>query len=346
MDHRQNPQLHEELRELLCSLGEEIRSAVRQAAQNHSAEHLACVEREAEADTIYAIDRHSEEAIAAWLEHHWPAAQPVRLVMEGVPDDDPHCFPGGIHPRETLWTLIVDPIDGTRGIMYDKRSAWALAGLAPNPPHGASPSLADIQICAMTELPTRRHAVAEQFSCVRSRGIHATSTHLETGEKKPAKVRPSGATDFRHGFASLVKFFPEGRVFAAAVEEELWSLLDCFGRTASPVIFDDQYISTGGQFYEILVGHDRMIADLRPEIHAASGFAGSLVCHPYDACCWPLLQEAGAVFCSLDGGIPSAPLDTTSPVSWVAFANPALAELGLPALRRALETCRADGRFG
>ena len=29
-------------------------------------------------------------------------------------------------------------------------------------------------------------------------------------------------------------------------------------------VFDDQYISTGGQFYELIVGHDRFNADLRP----------------------------------------------------------------------------------
>jgi hypothetical protein len=28
--------------------------------------------------------------------------------------------------------MIVDPIDGTRNIMYNKRSAWILSGIAPN----------------------------------------------------------------------------------------------------------------------------------------------------------------------------------------------------------------------
>jgi hypothetical protein len=330
---------HEDLRQLLCELGSEIRSAVAGAAAAQSTGVLSQVEAETEADTIYAIDRYSEEAITAWLAARWPANEPVRLVMEGVSDDSPLCFPAGTADAATRWTLIVDPIDGTRGIMYDKRSAWALAGIAPHETPGARPTLADIQICAMTELPTRKHAWADQLSCVLGNGVVATSTHIETGRAQQIPIRPSQSTDFRHGFSSLVKFFPEGRVFTARVEEAMWRALGCFGSTSSPVIFDDQYISTGGQFYEILSGHDRMIADLRPEIHDAVGLPGSLVCHPYDACCWPLLREEGAVFCGLDGQFPDAPLDTTSPVSWVAFANEHLSATGLPALQKAFQEC-------
>ena len=44
--------------------------------------------------------------------------------------------------------LIVDPIDGTRGIMYDKRSAWTLAGVAPQ--RGAGTHLGDIAVKLVT----------------------------------------------------------------------------------------------------------------------------------------------------------------------------------------------------
>ena len=36
------------------------------------------------------------------------------------------------------WRVIVDPIDGTRGLMYQKRSAWILTGVAPNRGPGTS----------------------------------------------------------------------------------------------------------------------------------------------------------------------------------------------------------------
>ena len=41
-------------------------------------------------------------------------------------------FPEGTREADAEIRLIVDPIDGTRGLMYDKRPAWALAGVAPN----------------------------------------------------------------------------------------------------------------------------------------------------------------------------------------------------------------------
>ena len=62
----------------------------------------------------------------------------------------------------------------------------------------------------------------------------------------------------------MAKFFPEGRALTAQIEEQLWDELIGLGRDASPTIFDDQYICSGGSFYELLAGHDRMIGDLRP----------------------------------------------------------------------------------
>ena len=35
--------------------------------------------------------------------------------------------------RRSRWVIIVDPIDGTRGLMYQKRPAWILTGVAAGP---------------------------------------------------------------------------------------------------------------------------------------------------------------------------------------------------------------------
>jgi fructose-1,6-bisphosphatase/inositol monophosphatase family enzyme len=318
---------------LLADLGLAIRAGVRagQEAAARGEGDMERVEAETAADTIYAIDRWSEEAIAHWMENHWPSTEPVELVMEGL--EEVRTFPADTPPERLRWKLIIDPIDGTRCIMFDKRPAWALLGLAPH--HGDETRLSHIQVSAMVELPTRKQGLADHFVAVVGGGARAWRTQLGTGESAPLAFRPSGARDFRHGFSSLVKFFPEGRALTARLEEALWQELVGLGVSPSPVIFDDQYLSTGGQFSEILAGHDRMVGDLRPRILAALGLDSSLVCHPYDACAWPLLTEAGAVFTNLDGGFPDAPLDTTSPVEWLAFANPALAELARPVLRSA-----------
>ena len=55
---------------------------------------------------------------------------------------------------------------------------------------------------------------------------------------------------------------------------------------------------------------------------------------PYDICTALLLAEAGGVIEDPLGGPVKAPLDTTSPVAWVAFANAALARKIRPVLRR------------
>jgi hypothetical protein len=104
------------------------------------------------------------------------------------------------------------------------------------------------------------------------------------------------------------------------------------------VIFEDQYISTGGQFYELLVGHDRMAGDLRPLALAALQRESSLVCHPYDACAALILEEGGCRLTDPSGAPLDAPLDTVSPVAWVGFANAELEAHVRPALDALLES--------
>ena len=102
-------------------------------------------------------------------------------------------------------------------------------------------------------------------------------------------------------------------------------------------MFDDQYISTGGQIYELLVGHDRMVGDIRPRVFAKLGIESSLTCHPYDICTELILREAGGIVESLEGKRLNAPLDTTTAVAWVGFANATLARQVRPVLRRLIE---------
>ena len=150
-------------------------------------------------------------------------------------------------------------------------------------------------------------------------------------------VCPSQAKDFRHGFASLARFFPEGKSLLARIEEGLWDALYGLGSTSSPLVFDDQYISTGGQIYELLVGHDRMLGDLRPPVLRKLGYPSALVCHPYDICTALLLEEAGGVVETPEGEPLRVPLDTTSAVAWMGFANPGLAGQVRPLLKRLMK---------
>ena len=324
---------HDDLRRLLCSLGIAIRDAVLLQRTGVSAADLATVSGHAGGDTIYEIDKFSETAILEWFEKNWPAGWPVQVVMEGIEHD--LCFPAGTAVGDTQWKCILDPIDGTRGIMYDKRSAWALGGIAPQ--NGEDTKLSEIVVAAMTEIPTSKQWRADQFSATLDGPLVGASTDIRSHAVHPLAASPSRATDFAHGFSSLAKFFPEGRTLTAQIEERIWDELIGLGSSPSPTVFDDQYISTGGQFYEVMAGHDRLVGDLRPLVFRVLDMeCSSLVCHPYDACAWLVLKKAGAVYEHPLGEFPDAPLDTTSGVAWIAYANEALASLARPVVTKVL----------
>jgi fructose-1,6-bisphosphatase/inositol monophosphatase family enzyme len=262
---------------------------------------MATVTGETVADTIYAIDRVADDALVGWFEEHWPD---VRIVSEGL--DEPVIVGGS-----AAWTVIVGTIDGTRGLMYDKRAAWCLAAAAP--PGG---SLGDIVAAAMTELPTTKQGAVDQLSAVRGAGLVAERVDLGSGTREPLVPRPSTATDLEHSFSGLAKFFLPGKPALASLEAELFRRLGCRH------VFDDEYLSTGGQLHELISGRDRFVADLRPLV---LDDAGGLACHPYDVCTAMLLAEVGGVVTDPWGQPLDAPLDNSSPVAWVGYANEALA---------------------
>ena len=282
------------------------------------------------ADTIYAIDKVGETAVLSWFETNWPQRWPVELVMEGL--EEKRCavtFPRGTPVARTRFKCILDPIDGTRGLMYDKRPAWSLAALAPQ--RGAATNLNDIVVAVMTELPVTKQGLADQLSVVRGGRVAVGRMDLRTGRRTKFAPRPSQARDLAGGFASFAKFFPPGKAWLAGREQELFRRL---GDGAE--IFDDQYLSSGGQVYELLMGHDRFIADLRPLAFAKLRLRPALACHPYDICTALIAQELGCQITAPDGKPLRAPLDTTTPVAWTGYANPALARRIRPKLRALL----------
>jgi fructose-1,6-bisphosphatase/inositol monophosphatase family enzyme len=305
------PPSAEEARRLLCALGDHVRGLIAGSRGMTMSE----VTGETVADTMYAIDRVADDALLGWFETHWPD---VRVVSEGL--DEPV-----VVGAFAAWTVIVDTIDGTRGLMYDKRSAWCLAAAAP--PDGG---LADIVAAAMTELPTAKQGAADQMSATRGGGLHAERVELRAGEREALEVRPSAATDLEHSFSGLAKFFLPGKPALATLEAELFRRLGCTN------VFDDEYLSTGGQLHELMTGRDRFVADLRPLVQT-----GSLACHPYDVCTALLLEEVGGVVTDPWGAPLAAPLDNVSPVAWVGYANEALAARIGPVLAELVQELRA-----
>ena len=342
----------EGVRQLLCSLGDDLRDLVvaARAALVPGDESLRAVTGSTAADTIYGIDRVTDDALLDWFRRRWPANEPVEVVSEGLDHPVVVGSDGAGAEATPRWTCIVDTIDGTRGLMYDKRAAWVLAAAAPwaagvggvgGVGEGAArrPSLRDLVVAAMTEVPTTKQWASDQISGVVGcgpTGLVAERHDVRTGDRLPLVVRPSQATALEHGFSSFARFFPQGKALVAGFEEDLWRTLHGDAAFERLAVFDDQYLATGGQLHELLAGHDRVVGDLRPLAFRELGLPDAIACHPYDCCTALLLEEAGGVVRSPWGDPLDAPLDTTTAVAWVGFANPTLAELVLPAMRALL----------
>jgi len=86
-------------------------------------------------------------------------------------------------------------------------------------------------------------------------------------------------------------------------------------------VFDDQYISTGGQFYELIVGHDRFNSDLRPLFYTMQGQPPGLCCHPYDCSTMLIAEEAGVILTDASGNSLDGPMDVTTGLNWLGYAN-------------------------
>lgn len=312
----------EEIRRGLVRIGECVRDHVLKELRQQSSESLSAIAFETAADKIYVIDRSVETILLPALVEHLQPLTSFVLICEGVNDEKPLAFPAGLPIEKCQARLIVDPIDGTRPIMYNKRSAWWLAGLAPN--LGEKTSLQDIEIAVQVEIPTTRAALADTLWAIRGKGAHCETTNLISGQRSEFRPQPSRATTIAGGFASFFHPFPGGKEIFAAMEEELTLALIGGLEQSKTAMFDEQYLSTGGQLYELLTGRDRMLVDVRGLLYekfAREGKATGHACHPYDLCTVLIAEEAGVKITGTDGQPLNAPLDTTSDVSWIGYAN-------------------------
>ena len=304
----------------------EFQRAVRVAViQSRASHELHEVTRTSSADTIYAIDAAVDPILEEFC-REWSRTTPLVLVAEGLEDEHgneaPKVFPEGTRQADALIRVIVDPIDGTRGIMYDKRPAWTLAAVAPN--KGPATRLRDCAVSVMSELPTSKMGFADVLWATTGRGARGRRVDLVNLESIDRPLQPSQADTINHGFASVSNFFPGTKVLAAELMEHLVRHLIGPADVTRATVFDDQYIATGGQFYELIIGHDRFNADLRPAFYRAQKLGEGMCCHPYDCAGLLIAEEAGVVITDETGQPLDAPLDTTTGVSWVGYANAAL----------------------
>lgn len=302
-------------------LHEKIRAAVVEACERATLGEMAKVVSEQEGDTIFALDRISEEVLVDYFEREVATLAPVLLVAEGL-DDGEIVLPRGTAETDVVWRIIVDPIDGTRGLMYQKRSGWILTGVAPN--RGPGTTLNDIELAVQTEIPLVKQHLSDVLWAFRGEGANAKRFNRLTGEHSSFRLQPSTSNNIAQGYAQIVRFFPGVRDVLAAIDDEIVEAVLGPPLPGKALCFEDQYTSSGGQLYELMAGHDRFVADLRAcmePVTKARGLPRSLCCHPYDLCTELIAREAGVIVTGIGGGPLKARLAVDPDVSWAGYAN-------------------------
>lgn len=319
------------------AIHEEVRSVVVEACERSSQAQLSEVADDGDGDTIYAVDRISDSLLTTLFEEQVASREPIVLLAEGLPGGK-ITLPRGTREQDALWRVLADPIDGTRGLMYQKRSGWILTGIAPN--RGEETTLADIEVAVQTEIPLVKQHLSDTLWARKGSGAQGERFNRLTGERMPLTANASTATGLAHGFATVARFFSGGRDILASIDDDIQFSLLGGGTEGKARCFEDQYLSTGGQLYELTMGHDRYLADLRPLLRSIlrqRGWKPGLCCHPYDLCSELIAREAGVSITNENGQPLSCPMNLEADVSWIGYANARIRALVEPVLQAALQ---------
>ena len=258
------------LRRIHAALRDAVVDSCERAGAN--LESLTAVVGNEAGDTIFALDRVSEEAL---IEHFDALARewPMLLVAEGLGETGRRMLPDGATPEIVV---IVDPIDGTRGLMYQKRPGWILTGVAPY--RGDATSLADIDRRAADRDSAGEAAPVGQPVGRRRRaggGRAAEPAHGRAHADRAASV--AGARRSSRASASCRASSPDAARILAEIDDAIVERVLGELPPGRAVAFEDQYISSAGQLYELMMGHDRWTADLRPLVWAKRRSARALL---------------------------------------------------------------------
>jgi fructose-1,6-bisphosphatase/inositol monophosphatase family enzyme len=316
----------------LVALCDAIREAARDALEVADASGdrrgVSDPVRQGAGDVTYAIDERTELAVDRWFREAAREA-PVSLLTEDSgwrhlgpgPGGGTVELPGFGHggPR-----IALDPIDGTRNLMADLRSAWTLVSFAPAGP--GEPRLSDLVGGFLAEIPpsnaaTYRVLTASAGSCELAEHDLAGGTRLRA---RRLRVDPTARVE--RGYFPFFRYEPAHRPALARLERAFFERLARHEGTDPRAVYDDQYISSAGQLALLALGTYRMVVDARALVARRAGVS-AVTSKPYDVAGAILCaRAAGAVVTAADGSELDFPLDATTPVDFVGYANAATRE--------------------
>jgi len=315
---RNGNEIVEEIKKLHQLLSKDITKQT----ENQTIDKLSSVAHSGKGDLVYNIEKNSDNIIDGHLPKFAEKFGPALLISESIGEK----IYGAKNKEECAYAIIIDPLDGTRELMYDLRSAWILTGVAPNKPE---PKLKDIEIAVQTEIPTTKQFRYDVFSANGNKTIAERHDKLH-GNSFEWKPQPSRTKTIEGGFAFLTKFFEGAKTKSSEIEEELFKRLGLMEEGKAKT-FDDQYICSAGQFAMLFSGSYRFCGDLRPYL------TKTLSAHPYDVCTKPIADNLGIEITDVYGNNLDVPLDTKTGVSWFGYANKDIRNQVEPVLLEILE---------
>ncbi|MEO6708600.1 MAG: hypothetical protein ABI054_03695 [Planctomycetota bacterium] len=331
--------------EALCSqLRTAVRGRIEKSLASDGLAELARPLRAGAGDVTFGIDQCAEDALDRWLTD---TARHENISLLSEDTGWRHRGPGGGGVRELPDfdhggpRIAIDPIDGTRHLMSDMRSAWSIVSFAP--PGAREPRMADLTLGLVSEIPDSRAARWRSLSAIQGRGGMFHERALDS-QALFTERRLGTGSDQRadQGYFAFFRYHPAQRPALAAIEARFFERLAHFEAADVRACYDDQYISSGGQLALVSLGVYRMCADLRAFLGARHPEIPSVPTHPYDLAGAVLVaREAGAVVEAIGGESLDFPIDATTPVSFVAWTNAATRQRLSPHFRSALGSCPA-----
>jgi hypothetical protein len=327
----------------LFDLCERMRNAARgvllAARRNGDFARAVRAVREGAGDTSYGVDEASETVLHEWA-LEIARLQPLSLLSEGRGWRHLGPRPGGVRELEGFDhggpRIVVDPVDGTRNLMTDLRSAWSVVGLAG--PGAGLPRQKELVFGMLSEIPDTRAASYRRLSAMRGGPCHFEERTFYKGGPivKPLELHTGSDARVDHGYFPFFKYMADQRPQIAAVEARFLERLERAEGAEVRSCWDDQYISNGGQLALLSIGTYRMIADLRAHLAQRRG-QPTLTTKPYDiAGALLCAQAAGCILTAVDGSELDFPIDVATPVSWVGWVNEATRARLAPHLAAAL----------
>lgn len=330
-----------ELARELCALCDELRARCTRALARQDREALLRIAGQGAGDVTFALDVPCERAIERW---HERCARRAPLSVLTEDRGWRHLGPARGRARELAsgdhggWSVVIDPIDGTRNLAAGLRSAWTAVAVVP--PLARAPRFADVRGGLLSELPATTMHRWRRLSSLAGR---ATYELHELGRARPlrrgALRAPRGFDPRAPGYWSFFRYSAAQRPLLARVEARFFERMRRTHALEPRHAFDDQYISNAGQLALLALGTYRMIVDARALVGQRARIAGTSS-KPYDvAAALEVARAAGCVIASPDGGALDFPLDASTPVSFAGYGNAKIARAARPLV--AVELARA-----